>query len=378
MNKLKKYIFFLIIFTLGGEQIMASTNSEIMDLRIDYNVNLLHFIDHLSQWSKYTGDDAKKLYLKYFDITDQDQKMLDKYSSIRNKLGWEAEIDLFNWAYSNFTIDNPDSVKNTLKSIQDLPDLKIIIEYFSNRKSDKANLDTVLKEKFNELSDMSTNIINYASNVEKNINNIKSYINVWVEEIAFSKFPVYICFSHYENSTHGGANGSGIYSEFDTTKKEKGIGNGFNIITHELLHKITTIEKSLIKFLNNDNNYTESAHGFMRKNNLDKNKLLQVFESTDPEGLGSPESKIFEEVNIYLFAPVMINSMDSIKVNKIYEQNKSKGIKEYTRIWYGVRLFKKEFESVNQSDFNKSEFIWKLIELYYEKIYFNSYCNSSP
>jgi len=378
MNKLKKYIFFLIIFTLGGGQIMAATNSEIMDLRIDYNVNLLHFIDHLSQWSQYTGDDAKKLYLKYFEITVQDQKMLDEYSSIRNKLGWKAEIDLFNWAYNNFTIDNQDSVKNTLKSIQDLTDLKFIIEYFSKRKSDKANLDAILKQKFSELSDMSTNIINYASNVEKNIENIKSYINVWVEEIAFSKFPVYICFSHYENSTHGGANGLGIYSEFDTTKKEKGIGNGFNIITHELLHKVTTIENNLIEFLNNENNYTESAHGFMRKNNLDKNKLLQVFESTDPEGLGSPESKIFEEVNIYLFAPVMINSMDSIKVNKIYEKNKSKGVKEYTRIWYGVRLFKKEFENANQSDFNKNEFIWKLIELYYEKIYFNSYCNSSP
>jgi len=378
MNKLKKYIFFLIIFTLGGGQIMAATNSEIMDLRIDYNVNLLHFIDHLSQWSQYTGDDAKKLYLKYFEITDQDQKMLDEYSSIRNKLGWEAEIDLFNWAYNNFTIDNQDSVRNTLKSIQDLTDLKFIIEYFSKRKSDKTNLDAILKQKFSELSDMSAKIINYASNVEKDIENIKPYINIWVDEVDFSKYPVYLCFSHCENSSHGGANGPGIYSEFDMTKKEKSIGNGFNIITHELLHKITSIEKSLIKFLNNENNYTESAQGFMRKNNLDKNKLLQIFESTDPEGLGSPESKIFEEVNIYLFAPVMINSMDSIKVNKIYEQNKSKGIKEYTRIWYGVRLFKKEFENANQSDFNKDEFIWKLIELYYEKIYFNSYCNSSP
>ncbi|MBN2857179.1 MAG: hypothetical protein JXN63_02140 [Candidatus Delongbacteria bacterium] len=357
---------------------MATANSGIMDLRINYNVNLLHFIDHLSQWSQYTGDDAKNMYLKYFDITDQDQKMLDKYSSIRNKLGWEAEIDLFNWAYKSFSIDNSDSVKNTLKNVQDLTELKIIIEYFSKRKSDKATLNSILKEKFSELSDMSTNIINYASNVEKDIENIKPYINIWVDEVDFSKYPVYVCFSHCENSTHGGANGPGIYSEFDTTKKEKSIGNGFNIITHELLHKVTSIENNLIEFIKSEDNYVKSAQDFMRKNNLYKNKLLQVFESTDPEGLGNPESKVFEEVNIYLFAPVMINSMDSLKVNRIYEQNKSKGIKEYTRIWYGVRLFKKEFESINQSSFNKNEFIWRLIELYYEKIYFDSYCNSSP
>jgi hypothetical protein len=378
MNKLKIYIFFLIICTLGGGQIMATTKSEIMDLRIDFNVNLLHFIDHLSQWSQYTGDDAKKLYLKYFEITDQDKRMLDEYSSIRNKLGWEAEIDLFNWAYNNFTIDNPDSVENTLKNIQELADLKKIIEYFSKRKNDKADLYKILKEKFNELSTMSTNITDYASVVENDIKKIKPYINVWVNEFDFNKYPVYICFSHCENSTHGGANGPGIYSEFDTIKKEKSLASGFNIITHELLHKITPIGDNLIKFLNNEDNYTKSAHNFMLKNKLDKNKLLQAFESTDPEGLGNSESKIFEEVNIYLFAPVMINSMDSLKINKIFEQNKKNGIKEYVRIWYGVRLFKKEFENVNISDLNKSEFIWKLIELYYEKIYFNSYCNSSP
>jgi hypothetical protein len=357
---------------------MATTKSEIMDLRIDFNVNLLHFIDHLSQWSQYTGDDAKKLYLKYFEITDQDKRMLDEYSSIRNKLGWEAEIDLFNWAYNNFTIDNPDSVENTLKNIQELADLKKIIEYFSKRKNDKADLYKILKEKFNELSTMSTNITDYASVVENDIKKIKPYINVWVNEFDFNKYPVYICFSHCENSTHGGANGPGIYSEFDTIKKEKSLASGFNIITHELLHKITPIGDNLIKFLNNEDNYTKSAHNFMLKNKLDKNKLLQAFESTDPEGLGNSESKIFEEVNIYLFAPVMINSMDSLKINKIFEQNKKNGIKEYVRIWYGVRLFKKEFENVNISDLNKSEFIWKLIELYYEKIYFNSYCNSSP
>lgn len=357
-----------MIYFPGCVQIMGSDIKHDLDIRIDYNVNLLHFVDHLSQWSQYTGDDAKKLYLTYFKITEQDQKMLEKYSSIRNKLGWEAEIDLFDWAYGNF------ETQNSPIDIQALTEIKNVIDYFAVRQNDKVKLDMVLKGKFDELFSLKSKILSYASSVQENITQIEPYLNIWTNEIDFQKYPLYICFSHYENSTHGGANGQGVYSELDISNKEKGISRGFDTITHELIHKVTKISDKLIEFLENDENYTEYAQTFMDKHKLNKEKLVSIFESKDTEGYGNPEGKVFEEVNVYLFAPVMINQYDSLRITKTYEHYKQKEMKEFARTWHGVKLFKEVYDAVSITDYDKKEFFWRLIETFYEKIY---YCNYS-
>jgi hypothetical protein len=357
-----------MIYFFGGVQIMGSDIKHDLNIRIDYNVNLLHFVDHLSQWSQYTGDDARKLYLKYFEITEQDQKKLEKYSEIRNQLGWEAEINLFGWAYDSFKNEN-----SPLDS-KDLTEIKSIIEYFANRQNDKVILDKILKDKFDELFSLKSKILSYASSVEENISNIEPYLNIWASEIDFQKYPLYICFSHNENSTHGGANGQGVYSEFDISKNEKGISRGFDTITHELIHKVTAIDDKLSEFLKNDENYTEYAQVFMDKHKLDKKKLVRLFKSKDPEGFGNSEGKVFEEVNVYLFAPVLINHMDSLRITKTFEHYKQKEMKEFARTWHGVKLFKEVYDAVSITDYDKKEFIWSLIETFYEKIY---YCNYS-
>jgi hypothetical protein len=129
----------------------------------------------------------------------------------------------------------------------------------------------------------------------------------------------------------------------------------------------------LIEFIKNENLYTKEALSFMKRNNLTQEKLLEIFESIDTLGLGNPEFMIFEEINVYLIAPVIIRNYSDEKVAQIFSYCKNKGKREYERIWYGVQIFKKEYEKIDKLDFNKNKFIWGLIEIYYERIYFENY-----
>ena len=47
--------------------------------------------------------------------------------------------------------------------------------------------------------------------------------------------------------------------------------------------------------------------------------------------------------------------------------------REFERVWYGVSLFKKEYENFNNQKVEKNDFVWKLIEIFYEKVYFENY-----
>ena len=367
-------VFFLIV--LANCNYAQNINSSKLNIRIDYNVNLFHFIDHLSQWSEYTGDDAEKLYTKSFIITDEDKRMLEKYSASRNKLGWNAEIDLFNWAYNEFNIDST-LVNRVFKKndFNEYVNLKSIIEYFSKRSNSKTSVENILKEKYSELLKIKPDIEQYTSYLHNTFLDINAYLNLWIgsEKIDYSKYPIYICFSHNENSTHGGANGAGVYSEFDYNKGKEGVISGFDVITHELTHKITNIGDYLIEFIKNDSLYTERTLSFLKRNNLTQKKLLEIFESIDTLGLGNPEFMIFEEINVHFIAPVIIRNFSDEKISQIFNHFKTNGIRERERTWYGIQIFKKEYEQIDKSDFDKYKFIWTLIEIFYEKIYFENY-----
>lgn len=380
MKIFKQHLTLFLLVVLASCNSEQNMNSSQLKIRIDYNVNLFHFVDHLSQWSEYTGDDAEKLYTKFFIITDEDKGMLEKYSASRNKLGWGAEIDLFNWAYNEFNIDST-LIQGSSEEIDynEYAELKSVIEYFSKRSNGKISVENILKEKYSELLKIKVDIEQYASNLQNIFLDINAYLYLWIDsgKIDYSKFPIYICFAHNENSTHGGANGAGVYSEFEYNKGKEGVINGFDVITHELVHKITNIGHYLIEFIKNENIYTKEALSFMERNNLTQNKLLEIFESVDTSGLGNPEFMVFEEVNVYYIAPVIIRNLSDKQIAQQINRFRINGVKEFERIWYGVQLFKKEYEQIDTSDFDKNKFIWGLIETYYEKIYFENYYQSS-
>ncbi len=343
----------------------AEKTNENLDIRINYNVNFFHFVDYLSQWSKYTGDDVREFYGKYFKLTAKDKKMLTKYSKVRRKLGWGEEINLFNWSYNDFEIN-----KNTPS---EYIELKTVINYFSTRKSKNYSLTKILETKYSKLLSLKQQIIKYSSEVEKTFSEIRPYLSIWTQNPDYSKYPVYICFSYSDSSSHGGANGNGVYSEFVVNNKKDGIKTGFSLITHELTHKVTNIKKFLVDFLEDKNSYSEKAQRFLNKNNLTKTDLIEIFESVDSLGFGNPEANIFDEINVYFVSPVLVKSMTDDQIKNKIEEYKSKGEREYERIWFGVSLFKKEYEKLNSKEIRKNDFVWGLIKTFYNKVYFKNF-----
>ena len=229
----------------------------------------------------------------------------------------------------------------------------------------------ILQNRFNQLKAYEPSIVANSKELNGIFKKYTPYLKVWSDSLDFAKYPVYFCFSHAENSTYGGANGEGTYSEIVVSKKEKGIKKGFSTVTHELVHKMTNISPNIIHFLSDDQSYTDRANAFLKKNQLNKEDLLAIFQSKDSLGFGNPESKVFEEINVYFIAPVCLEGMSEKEIrNKIsfYQKHQQK---EYERVWQGVRLFKKEYEQLNL--YSKKDFIWKLIAIFYQDVYFKNY-----
>lgn len=360
MRKIRIYLVIFILFLLTGQNFGQSTKQSELNIRMNYNVNLFHFVDYLSQWSKYTGKDAEKLYEKYFELTEKDKEMRTKYSTLRAKFGWASEIHLFNWAYNGFKID-------TLKKLES------IIKYFENRIDNNQSLKKILTDEYSKLSLLEPQIRQYSSILEKSFLSMNKYLTIWSANEDFAKYPIYICFSHSNNNSHGGANGEGVFSEFITKQGEDGIVDGFSIITHELIHKVINLENFLFDFINNDSCYTKETSTFLKQNNLTKAKLIEVFKSADTLGFGNHEASVFEEINVYFLESVIIGKMTDEQINKQIVTYRNEGEIEFERVWYGVQLFKKEYEQIDNPNFDKNQFIWRLIELFYKKVYFKNY-----
>ena len=101
--------------------------------------------------------------------------------------------------------------------------------------------------------------------------------------------------------------------------------------------------------------------------------LLEVFESKDSLGFGNPESSVFEEINVYLIESVIIGRMTNEEICKQIVSCRNEGEKEFERVWYGVQLFKKEYERIDNTHLDKKQFIWGLIDMFYKKVYFKNY-----
>lgn len=362
---MKKLFQFIVIIILTLSCSISKKKDKELNIIIDYNVNLFHFVDHLSRWSEYTGSDALKFYEKYFELNSTDNEMLNKYVTARDKLCWEEEINLFIWAYNGFKINQETASEYT--------ELKIVIDYFVNRKKDKYSLENILKNEYSKLLAIEPQIREYSSEIEKMFSEIEPWLTIWTPEPDYSEYPIFICFSHSDNSTHGGANGNGVYSEFMVNDKQDGVRIGFSIITHELTHKVTDIMNFLMDFLRNDNSYTEKAQRFLNTNDLTKNELIKIFESADTLGFGNPEVKVFEEINVYFIAPVFIEKMNEEQIKNEVKKYRARGNREFERVWYGVSLFKTEYENIMNQNINRDDFVWNLIEIFYENIYFENY-----
>ncbi len=364
-----KFVFLNILLSfIAFISSSKAQNAIDLDIRISKEVNVLHFVDHLSQWSPYTGDDAVVLYTSEFSMSKEDSLMLELYKINREQLGWESEINLFNWAdhdYDFSLID--DSVKYEYQAI------KLVVDYFLQRKTSKKSLKEILNNKFKKLESLKPDIISYTAELESMFTEIDPYLKVWKEDLNFSHYPIYICYSHKENSSHGGANGDGVYSEFDVIAGRDFIEIGFGIITHEITHKVTRVGETILDMVQADSTYPEKAIRFIKKYNLTTDKLVEILKSRDPNGFGNPEYKVFEEVYVYFISPVLIHQYSDDKIADKKKHYEAKSQLELARIWHGVSLFKEELQNLDSQNLDKDILIWQLIEIYYEEIYFPNY-----
>lgn len=365
---MKTFSLSILLSFITAMSFSQAQNPIEFDIRINKQVNTLHFIDHLSQWSPYTGGNAFHLYTSEFSMTAEDSLMLELYKINRETLGWEAEIRLFNWAYQDYDFSSiHDSVKYEYQA------LKLVVDYFSKKKNGQTSLSEILNDRFEKLDSLKADILSYSKELETTFTDMEPYLKLWKEELNFAQFPLYICYSHKEYSTHGGANGDGVYSEFDVISGDDFIETGFGILTHEITHKVTKVGEVVLNMIHADSIYPSAAVQFMEKHGLTAKELEEAFKSYDPQGFGNPEYRVFEEVYVYYVSPVLIHQYDDEKVAKKIEQFKTERQQEFARIWYGVSLFKKEMEKNELEKVNKQELIWKLIEIYYEQIYFPNY-----
>lgn len=73
-----------------------------LNFRVNYNVTLLNFVDSLSKWDYFVGDHLKKYFSEQYGFESAYESILIKYAELRKPLGWQNEIELFNWAYAGF------------------------------------------------------------------------------------------------------------------------------------------------------------------------------------------------------------------------------------------------------------------------------------
>lgn len=197
-----------------------------LDIRVDYNVILFNFVNSLSLWSEFVSDHVFRYFEKNYGITEEDKRLLQKYSKLRTVLSWDKSDELYEWAYSAFERNETFS------------ELLPIIKHFENKTNKEG------RSLRGELRDVDTKLV-----VIKPI--IESKFEAFQTETMFQKFtdlfeskeltstlPCYLLYSPDKDNTSGGANGERIVVEISTELPiEKQVKITLETITHEYLHK---------------------------------------------------------------------------------------------------------------------------------------------
>ena len=339
----------------------------------DFNVNLLHFIDSLSQWSPYCGDSALAFFKSNFKINEEDEKKLREFKNIRIKLGWENETNLFLWAHENFTYKSffklfmfEFSEENEKRFLSDkdkrtmFESLKCIINYFQEREKKKIFLIDILKDRYSIMLNQIESIRSEIRLAHKEILKISKLLNIFTDCLDFKEYPVFICFAFSNFSLNGGANGKGIYAEFSLIEHDEKMRQGVGLIIHEMLHKIVNMKFFLREF--------------MRMNSCKfgdfYSDILRIMDEKDPKGFNR-EIDVFEEIIIYMFSDVYIANFSIEKKMRVYKSEPE--LREFYRIWYGVNIFKRMFDEYFDKEIDNTYFIVELLRTFYEKIYYKNF-----
>ncbi len=306
-----------------------------LDVRTNYNVLLVDFINGASKWDYFVGPHIPRYFTANYQITDEVQQHLSEYARIKAELGWDQEAELLNWAYSGFPEND--------KFSQLLEHLVAIAE--AKRKDGKT-----LKE---ELESVLPTIQETSVELERQFNNLTTQKNILIFTEVFETtpksgvLPAYITYSPDPNSSQGGANGEGIVAQVSTTGNTKSnFNNSLLILAHEFTHKEL-----------NPAVYFE--------------KHFPEFDRTIEAIYKATFSYFIEEVIVYSLNDVLVFGMSPSKnlehYRKLYEKDPSRRdrwVQLYSEIEKGAPVLKRYL----QKEISKEELIEQLAEQFHSLI----------
>lgn len=195
-----------------------------LEVIVDYNVILTHFVDTLSCWDYHVEKYVLDYVEKEYGITKKDEVLLKTFVKIRKPLGWKNETALFEWAN--------DGYPNNQKFDKLLP----IIKHFESIKDARmVSIKQLLLEKTNLIKANGYENISEAFSTQYG-NFIEILSKLFDSKSVSELLKCYLAYSPDNNSSMGGANGDGIYIELRDSEIE-GKRMLDDVVLHEYLHK---------------------------------------------------------------------------------------------------------------------------------------------
>lgn len=196
------------------------------NFRLSYNVNLFNFVDSLSRWDYFVGRHVGTYFEKYYRLNSEDREILANYVKARKPLGWGAEMELFDWAFKDFPSHGQfNQLLNALRHFE--------------QKQDQNGM--LLKA---ELENATERLEAVIVQIERNFRNlkvgetVKKFGPLFHSPNRSGVLPCYITYTPYKDSSQGGANGDGIYTQVSidlpTSVQVKQAGA---VLAHEYMHK---------------------------------------------------------------------------------------------------------------------------------------------
>lgn len=80
---------------------------------------------------------------------------------------------------------------------------------------------------------------------------------------------------------------------------------------------------------------------------------------------------MFEEIIIYLFSDIYIGKFSIEERINVYKNEED--LREFYRIWHGVKLFEGMFDKYSNEGLNDNDFILELLKIFHEKVYYKNF-----
>jgi len=257
--------------------------------KTNYNVLIWHFVDMLSKWNYFVEPFIHKYYKKEWGLSQKDRKQLQAYSQKRSKFGWDAESDLFEWAFQGFPTNKKFS-----------PLLEHIQYFERQRNKQNKTLQSILKKQLDNVLEGKEYIESQMKQADVNqiIGKISNLLGF--KMTGYNPISAYLACSMIKGSSQGGANGDGIYAEIPPGEYDR----AYEIIIHEYLHKALRPHK-YFKEIQNEN-------------------LRHLY--------NSKVNKIYQDELYHFLEEVIIHSLSDVIIHGINPEEKIDQTIKYTEL----------------------------------------------